>query len=99
MGNNLNISIFGLGYVGLPLAVKLSNYFNVLGFDKNKQRIKELKSFLDKNNEIKKILIYPKKSKAMNLAFDVTPAKYVTGLITEKGVCEASSEGLKGLFK
>ena len=35
----------------------------------------------------------------MNLAFDVTPAKYVTGLITEKGVCEASEEGLKKLFK
>ena len=31
----------------------------------------------------------------MNLAFDVTPAKYVTGLITEKGICEASTEGLK----
>ena len=52
MGNNLNISIFGLGYVGLPLAIKLSNYFNVLGFDKNKQRIKELKNFLDKNSEV-----------------------------------------------
>ena len=52
MGNNLNISIFGLGYVGLPLAIKLSNYFNVLGFDKNKQRIKELKKFLDKNSEV-----------------------------------------------
>ena len=35
----------------------------------------------------------------MNLAFDVTPAKYVTGLITEKGTCEASSNGLKNLFK
>ena len=34
----------------------------------------------------------------MNLAFDVTPAKYVTGLITEKGICEASSESLKRLF-
>ena len=54
---------------------------------------------IDENNEIKKVLIYPKKSKAMNLAFDVTPAKYVTGLITEKGVCEASSQGLKILFK
>ena len=54
---------------------------------------------LDENNEIKKVLIYPKKSKAMNLAFDVTPAKYVTGLITEKGISEASSEGLKKLFK
>ncbi|MDB4217572.1 S-methyl-5-thioribose-1-phosphate isomerase [Candidatus Pelagibacter sp.] len=54
---------------------------------------------VDENNEIKKILIYPKKSKAMNLAFDVTPAKYVTGLITERGISEASSEGLKKLFK
>ena len=59
MRSNLNISIFGLGYVGLPLAVKLSNYFNVLGFDKNKNRIKELKNFLDINNEINfKELIY-----------------------------------------
>jgi methylthioribose-1-phosphate isomerase len=54
---------------------------------------------VDENNEIKKVLIYPKKSKALNLAFDVTPAKYVTGLITEKGISEASSEGLKKLFK
>ena len=54
---------------------------------------------IDENNEIKKILIYPKKSKAMNLAFDVTPAKYVTGLITEKGICEASSNALKKMFK
>ena len=52
MGNNLNISIFGLGYVGLPLAVKLSKYFNVIGFDKNKQRIKDLKKFVDKNKEV-----------------------------------------------
>ena len=54
---------------------------------------------IDENNEIKKVLIYPNKSKAMNLAFDVTPAKYVTRLITEKGICEASEKGLKGLFQ
>ena len=54
---------------------------------------------LDENNEIKKVLIYPKKSKALNLAFDVTPAKYVTGLITEKGICEASSDALKKMFR
>ena len=53
---------------------------------------------IDENNEIKKVLIYPSKSKAMNLAFDVTPAKYITGLITEKGVSEASYESLKKLF-
>ena len=54
---------------------------------------------VDEDNKVKKVRIYSEKSKAMNLAFDVTPAKYVTGLITEKGVCEASEKGLKGLFK
>ncbi len=53
---------------------------------------------VDENNQIKKVLIYPRKSKAMNLAFDVTPAKYVKGLITEKGISEASFKGLKELF-
>lgn len=33
-----------------------------------------------------------------NPAFDVTPSRLVTGLITERGVCEASAEGLTGLF-
>ena len=35
----------------------------------------------------------------MNLAFDVTPAKYITGLITEKGVCEASTDALQKMFR
>ncbi len=52
----------------------------------------------DDNNNVKKVLIYPKNSKSMNLAFDITPAKYVTGLITEKGICEASTMGLKQMF-
>ena len=54
---------------------------------------------VDEDGTIKKVQIYPSKSKAMNLAFDVTPAKYITGLITEKGICEASEKGLKNLFK
>ena len=54
---------------------------------------------LDENGKLKKICVYPQKSKAMNLAFDITPAKYVTGLITEKGICEASTLGLKKLFE
>ncbi len=54
---------------------------------------------IDENNEIKRVRIYPQKSKSLNLAFDVTPAKLVSGLITEKGICEASEKGLKGLFK
>ncbi len=37
-------------------------------------------------------------SAAGNPAFDVTPARLVTGLITERGICEASGEGLKKLY-
>ena len=54
---------------------------------------------LDENGNIKKIQIYPENSKSLNLAFDVTPAKFITGLITEKGICSASEEGLNKLFK
>jgi methylthioribose-1-phosphate isomerase len=66
--------------------------------ERNSEELSHIEG-VDENNKIKKILIYPKKSKAMNLAFDVTPAKYVTGLITEKGICEASSDALKEMFK
>ena len=54
---------------------------------------------LDNEGNIRKIQIYPKNSTTLNLAFDVTPAKYITGLITEKGLCSASKEGLYKLFK
>jgi methylthioribose-1-phosphate isomerase len=37
-------------------------------------------------------------SPAANPAFDVTPARLVTGLITERGTCAASPEGLRSLF-
>jgi methylthioribose-1-phosphate isomerase len=44
------------------------------------------------------IQVTPDGSPACNYGFDVTPARLVTGLITEKGVCAASEEGLKKLF-
>ena len=40
----------------------------------------------------------PDGSKAINYGFDVTPARLVSGLITERGVCDASAEGLRALF-
>ena len=47
---------------------------------------------------VAQVQICPDDTPAANPAFDVTPAKYVTGLITERGVCAASREGLLGLF-
>jgi len=47
---------------------------------------------------IETVTITPEASAAANYAFDVTPARLVTGLITERGVCAASPEGLLGLY-
>lgn len=48
--------------------------------------------------EIKTVLLTPAESPAVNYAFDVTPARLVTGLITERGICPASAEGIFTLF-
>ena len=88
-------------YVTLPSSTidwDIKNAQDIPIEERNSDELSHIEG-IDENNEIKKLLIYPKKSKAMNLAFDITPAKYVTGLITEKGICEASTEGLKKLFK
>ncbi len=50
------------------------------------------------DGEIKTVLLTPENSPAANYAFDVTPARLVTGLITERGVCEASEEGVLSLY-
>lgn len=49
-------------------------------------------------NKISEVRIMPFKSRAINHGFDVTPARLVTGLITERGICKASEKGLKKLF-
>ena len=52
----------------------------------------------DRDGKMTQIEIAPPGARAVNLAFDVTPARLVTGLITERGVAPASSEGLAALF-
>tara|TARA_Y100000389_G_C17466432_1_gene526078 strand:- start:2412 stop:3677 length:1266 start_codon:yes stop_codon:yes gene_type:complete len=47
-----NISIIGLGYIGLPLAIEFSKYFNVIGFDIDKKRVRELNEGIDITKEI-----------------------------------------------
>lgn len=60
----------------------------------------EVKYIQGLNNEghLTKVLLTPAASPAINYGFDVTPAHLVTGLITERGICEASEEGIGRLF-
>ena len=52
----------------------------------------------DAKGKIGNVLICPETTPASNYGFDVTPARLVTKIITERGVCDASEEGLLALF-
>ena len=52
----------------------------------------------DSSGMDRRVRIAPHGSRAANYAFDVTPARLVGGLITERGLCEASRQGLLGLY-
>ena len=47
---------------------------------------------------LEKVLLTPQDAKAANYAFDVTPARLVTALITERGVCAANQAAIAKLF-
>ena len=88
-------------YVALPSSTidwNIRDHKDIPIEERNSKELSHMEG-LDEDGNIQKIQIYSKKTNVMNLAFDVTPAKYITALITEKGVCDASTEGLKNLFK
>ncbi len=60
--NKIKISIIGLGYVGLPLALEFSRYYSVVGFDIDIDRVKDLKKNIDKTGEVKKATLFNNKS-------------------------------------
>ena len=64
--------------------------------ERNAEEVTHIQGLCD--GEIKEVLLTPRQTQAANYAFDVTPNRLVTGLITERGVCTASREGLLKLF-
>lgn len=65
--NNSRISVIGLGYVGLPLAVEFAKYFNTIGFDISSDRVSELRNGVDRtleveNHELKAVLLHENSS-------------------------------------
>lgn len=63
---------------------------------RDQNEVKYIQGKID--GEIKSVLICPENTPAINYGFDVTPAKYVTGLITERGICQANEASIKSLF-
>jgi methylthioribose-1-phosphate isomerase len=86
-------------YVGAPsssIDFSLKNGFEIPIEERGEEEVKYIQGM--HVGEIKKVLLTPEKSPAANFAFDITPARLVTGLITEFGICEASRAGLLKLF-
>ena len=53
---------------------------------------------LDDENNVRSVRLTPKGVSASNYAFDTTPRKLITGLITEKGVLDPNEESIKKAF-
>ena len=49
-------------------------------------------------SEVRTVRLTPERSPAANFGFDVTPARLITGLITERGICPATEQGIRSLF-
>ena len=62
------------------------------------QQQREQGDICEADGRIAQVRVSPEATPAANPAFDVTPARLVTGLITERGVAKASREGLKAMF-
>lgn len=63
---------------------------------RNGDEVKYIEGLCD--GEIKKVLLTPENSHAANYGFDVTPARLITGIITERGICEANKNSILNLF-
>ena len=64
--------------------------------ERNPDEVRYIQGLAD--GRITRVLVPPESSPAADFAFDVTPARLVTGFITERGICEASQAAIHGLF-
>lgn len=72
---NTKITVVGLGYVGLPLALAFSKKFGVVGFDIDQKRVRDLKDGIDQTDETQASEIKTAVNKGLVLTSDVTDIK------------------------
>lgn len=87
-------------YVTLPFSTidwSLNSGFDIPIEERGEEEVLKMSGRLE-DGTIHDFLIAAPGSAARNFSFDVTPARYVTGLVTERGIAEASREGLRKLY-
>lgn len=88
-------------YIALPsTTVDWKTYDGVKEIEIEERSPDEVKYVWGNNDkgEFERVLICPEKSNALNIGFDVTPSRLITGLITDRGICGAHEGGLLELF-
>jgi UDP-N-acetyl-D-glucosamine/UDP-N-acetyl-D-galactosamine dehydrogenase len=72
---NIKIAVIGLGYVGLPVAVLFAKKYSVVGYDINKQRIKDLNNYKDDTLEITSSKLRESLNKNLNISDEIEDIK------------------------
>lgn len=67
--------------------------------ERDEREVLYVRGYCEKTKDIEEVRVAPKDTHALNYAFDVTPAKYVKGIITEKGIIKANRRSIKKLLK
>lgn len=87
-------------YVALPSStfdLTMSDGISEIPIEqRNAAEVAEMEGIL--NGQIETVRIIPENSLVANYGFDVTPARLITGLITERGICKANKESILSLF-
>jgi len=66
--------------------------------ERNENEVLYVRGYCEKTSCVEEVRISPKDSHGLNYAFDVTPAKYITGIITEKGIVKADKDEISKFF-
>jgi methylthioribose-1-phosphate isomerase len=64
--------------------------------ERDPEEVTNITGFAD--GKIQSVRICPDETIAANYGFDITPARFITGLITEKGICKATEKDIKEMF-
>ncbi|MBU4502437.1 MAG: S-methyl-5-thioribose-1-phosphate isomerase [Nanoarchaeota archaeon] len=67
--------------------------------ERDEDEVLYVRGYCNSTGKMEKVRVSPKDSHALNLAFDVTPAKYIKGIITEKGIIKPNKKSIAKLFK
>ena len=86
-------------YIAAPVSTIDFNHINSSDITIEERSDDEMRKITGKVNDRSfEVDIYPEQSNSLNVAFDITPSKFISGIICEHGIFEASEEGIRKIF-